>query len=171
MGGVRTNLDGRTNLDRLYAAGEAACTGVHGANRLASNSLLEGVVFGMRSGRAMREAKLSLANLCPPRDAQRPAMAEETLRALTWRDCGIVRTGAGLTQALDQLNRDPCVLPCTTVADYELRNMRTVARLIALSALARRESRGGHYRSDFPSKDPAFQKHSVACGDAAVRFE
>jgi L-aspartate oxidase len=175
MGGVRTDLDGRANIEHLYAAGEAACTGVHGANRLASNSLLEGVVFGLRAGRAMREAGEFL-EAAAISDAKRPEMAENTLRALTWRDCGIVRTGAGLSEALEKLDRDVCALPCASVADYELRNMHTVARLIAQSALARHESRGGHYRSDFPAKDEAFQKHSVVSRDrnaagGAVRFE
>lgn len=178
MGGVRTDLNGRTNLDHLYAAGEAACTGVHGANRLASNSLLEGVVFGTRAGRAMREAAREFPE--PPKhdltQAKRPKMDETTLRALTWRDCGIVRTGTGLSDALQQLDRDVCVDACTTVAGYELRNMHTVARLIAASALARRESRGGHYRADFPAKDEAFRKHSVVSRDriargTGVRFE
>lgn len=174
MGGVRTNLDGRTNLDHLYAAGEAACTGVHGANRLASNSLLEGVVFGMRAGRAMREAAQEFSSKASARylsRAKRPKMDESTLRSLTWRDCGIVRTGAGLSEALYQLDRDVCVEPCATVADYELRNMHVVARLIAASALARCESRGGHYRADFPSKDEAFRKHSIVSSGTGVRFE
>ncbi len=170
MGGVRSDLDGRANLHHLYAAGEAACTGVHGANRLASNSLLEGVVFGMRAGRAMREARefLQAAQAC---EAKRPEMDENILRALTWRDCGIVRTGAGLSEALEKLHQAACTLPCASVADYELRNMHTVARLIAQSALARQESRGGHYRSDFPSKDEAFQKHSIVFRGSGVRFE
>ena len=170
MGGVRTDLDGRTNLEHLYAAGEAACTGVHGANRLASNSLLEGVVFGMRAGRAMRESVQGSAPADGPQEAKRPKMPEETLRSLTWRNCGIVRTGAGLSEALNQLNREIWMEPCATVADYELRNMHAVAQLIAASALGRCESRGGHYRSDFPSKSEAFQKHSVV-SMAGVRFE
>lgn len=171
MGGVRTNLDGRTNLENLYAAGEAACTGVHGANRLASNSLLEGVVFGMRAGRAMREAPGKISQAMEACAAKRPKMDEEVLRSLTWRDCGIVRTGAGLSEALQQLDREVCAFPCGTVADYEVRNMHTVARLMARSALARQESRGGHYRSDFPSKNQAFQKHSVVLRNTDVRFE
>jgi L-aspartate oxidase len=171
MGGVRTGLDGRTNLEHLYAAGEAACTGVHGANRLASNSLLEGVVFGMRAGRAMREATGGTSQAAEMAMAKRPALEETVLRALTWRDCGIVRTGARLSAALEQLEHDVCIEPCAAVADYELRNMHAVARLIATSALARRESRGGHYRSDFPSKDEAFQKHSVVSRGAEVKFQ
>jgi L-aspartate oxidase len=170
MGGVRTDLDGQANLRHLYAAGEAACTGVHGANRLASNSLLEGVVFGLRAGRAMREAGefMQAAETC---ESKRPKMDENTLRALTWRDCGIVRMDAGLSEALEQLDPAVSMVPCATVADYELRNMHTVARLMAQCALARRESRGGHYRSDFPSKDEAFRKHSVVSSGSGVRFE
>ncbi len=168
MGGVRTDLNGRTNLKHLYAAGEAACTGVHGANRLASNSLLEGVVFGMRAGRAMRDAARTVAEAADVRETKRPKMDEITLRSLTWRDCGIVRTGAGLEEALERLDREACALPCVTVADYELRNMHQVARLIASSALARRESRGAHYRSDFPSQDEAFRVHSVVSCKPAV---
>jgi L-aspartate oxidase len=171
MGGVRTDLNGRTNLENLHAAGEAACTGVHGANRLASNSLLEGVVFGMRAGRAMREAAREFSKTDEVSEAKRPGMDENTLRALTWRDCGIVRTGVGLSQALEQLDQAAGALPCATVPDYELRNMHAVARLIAQGALARRESRGGHYRSDFSSKDDAFQKHSVIMRGRGVHFE
>ena len=170
MGGVRTDLDGRTSIHRLYAAGEAACTGVHGANRLASNSLLEGVVFGMRAGRAMREMGPSGARIIEIAESKRPAIGESPLRALTWRDCGIVRTAAGLKDALEALNQEG-MLSCATVADYELRNMHSVARSIACCALARQESRGGHYRSDFPAKDPAFQKHSVISRSSEPRFE
>ena len=97
MGGVRTDLDGRTNVPRLYAAGEAACTGVHGANRLASNSLLEGVVFGARAGRAMLEwaaAPLSTSGLAPESHAS--GITAEEIRALAWEHCGIVRDAAGL---------------------------------------------------------------------------
>lgn len=171
MGGVRTDLEGQTNLRNLYAAGEAACTGVHGANRLASNSLLEGVVFGARAGRAMREAwsdsSLAIGELSR---AKCPGISENSLRDLTWTCCGIVRTGEGLAAALKQLESDPESQPCNSVADYEMRNMHVVARLIAACALARRESRGAHYRSDYPQKDPAFQKHSVVSRATEVRF-
>ncbi|MEO7142788.1 MAG: L-aspartate oxidase, partial [Bryobacteraceae bacterium] len=163
MGGVRTDLECRTNLRRLYAAGEAACTGVHGANRLASNSLLEGVVFGARAGRAMREWS------APPRrvdaaapEAMFPRISEADLRELTWRDCGILRTGAGLRRArerLESLTQERCAEP--TRGRYELRNMCGVASLIARCALAREESRGAHARADFPEKRLEFQKHSL----------
>ena len=169
MGGVHTDLDGRTSLERLYAAGEVACTGVHGANRLASNSLLEGVVFGARAARAMREcAAAPLLPEAPLPQTEFPRAALEEIRALAWNQCGIVRTGAGLQQALDWLaSRAPGGPP-----DYELRNIHQVARLIACCALAREESRGGHFRSDFPQKDDArFARHSlISMADAAVRW-
>jgi L-aspartate oxidase len=171
MGGVRTNLIGGTSVRRLYAAGEAACTGVHGANRLASNSLLEGVVYGARAGRQMREVEVGPPSFSALPPARRPAIEETALRTLAWQHCGIARTGEGLAAALHQLERDACDQPCASVADYELRNMHAVAGLIARSALARRESRGGHYRLDYPRKDEAFRKHSVLSRKTTVGFE
>jgi len=171
MGGVQTDIDGRTSIPYLYAAGEAACTGVHGANRLASNSLLEGLVFGARAGCAMTQAPATPAEPLPLEPARRPAIAEPALRDLTWRYCGVVRTGEGLTLACDQLRADSSAAPCCSVADYELRNMHAVAMLIATCALARRESRGGHYRLDYPEKDDSFARHSVISRRHAVSFE
>lgn len=172
MGGVRTDLEGRSTIPGLYAAGEAACTGVHGANRLASNSLLEGVVFGARAGRAMQAARFDFSfQLSELPLAKCPAMPERALRDLTWNCCGIVRTGEGLTAALKRLECDTVSGACVSVADYEMRNMHTVARLIAGCALARRESRGAHYRLDYPHKDEAFRKHSVVTRDTDIRFE
>jgi L-aspartate oxidase len=162
MGGVRTDLFGRTTIPSLYAAGEVACTGVHGANRLASNSLLEGVVFGARAGRAMASlteaARASNAVPCP---ALFPIIAEREVRALAWNACGILRSGPELAAASKKLSsRCLRALQSPTRADFELRNMHQVACLISLAALAREESRGGHYRTDFPSKSAAFEKHS-----------
>jgi L-aspartate oxidase len=139
MGGIVTDLDGRTEVPGLYAAGECACTGVHGANRLASNSLLECLVFGRRA---------ALAALSDGEGARPNSSSEATnevvtpeLRAELWRACGLLRDAAGL----EQLTRAPHAL----------------ARLIATSALAREESRGGHFRSDFPLEDDAFAVHTV----------
>ncbi len=171
MGGVRTDLDGRTSIARLFAAGEAACTGVHGANRLASNSLLEGLVYGARAGRAIRDAAAPAATRAAVEPARRPRISEAELRELTWQHCGIVRSGDGLTAAIERLNLDLADQPCSSVADFELRNMHAVAHLIAAGALARRESRGAHYRLDYPQKDAAFAKHSVLSHGRAVRFE
>jgi L-aspartate oxidase len=163
MGGVRTDLMGRTNLPRLFAAGEVACTGVHGANRLASNSLLEGVVFGRRAGLAMLDAGgARFGDGCQPEVTLFPSISEQALRELTWRDCGIIRSGAGLREACEQLNT--VGRADSMEADrlrHEVRNIHVVANLIARCALAREESRGGHYREDFPEKRPAFQKHSL----------
>ncbi len=164
MGGVFTNLDGRTSLPRLFAAGEAACTGVHGANRLASNSLLEGVVFGIRAGRAMRETPPAVAPDCPPSvdSIQSPGLAREIQR-IAWESCGIVRSAEGLARACAQLE-------ALTPASSEERNMRQVALLIARCAQARKESRGAHFRVDYPLKDAAFEKHSVVSRDIEIAF-
>jgi L-aspartate oxidase len=167
MGGVRTDLDGRTNLERLYAAGEVACTGVHGANRLASNSLLEGVVFGARAARAMLECAAAPMLPAPPApEPQFPCATLEEVRALAWEHCGIVRSGDGLESARQWLlSRASGGQP-----DYELRNVHQVVTLIAESAIARQESRGAHFRTDFPQKNTQGPRHSVAVRGAGVRF-
>ena len=151
MGGVWTDLDGRTTLPGLFAAGEVACTGVHGANRLASNSLLEGVVFGRRAGLAMRDAACGGSSSGP---APKPAKEVGTLPQLMWDSCGIVRNGRDLEAACAQLERANA----------------TVGLLIARCALARQESRGAHFRSDFPEKSTAFERHSVVRKGSDVRF-
>jgi L-aspartate oxidase len=164
MGGVRTDLYGKTNLESLYAAGEVACTGVHGANRLASNSLLEGVVFGARAGAAMRDSSIRASSTgCESSPAALfPSLAESDIRGLAWKHCGIIRSARGLREASDAFaaaKLHPAVNPDRE--HYELRNIHTVAFLIARAALAREESRGGHYRSDFPETRDIFQKHSI----------
>ena len=168
MGGVRTDLFGLTTRPRLYAAGEAACTGVHGANRLASNSLLEGIVFGARAGVAMLEhaaAPFLQAQPNPPLCI--PHIGESDLRELTWDNCGIVRTGTELQATIRRLDRLAMhQAPSPSRADHELRNLHTVAQIIARCALARQESRGGHYRSDFPQSRPEFQLHSSITKDS-----
>ncbi len=172
MGGVKTDLNGGTNLSRLFAAGEVACTGVHGANRLASNSLLEGVVFGARAGAAMQEwAKAAFVEAEVPDYVEIPSVSEAGLRQLAWDDCGILRTGKGLLEACSTLDgmarrRD---LPASR-PNYELRNIHEVCSLIARCGLARHESRGGHYREDFPEKHEEFQKHSLISNKQEVSF-
>lgn len=175
MGGVRTDVDGRTSLSRLYAAGEVACTGVHGANRLASNSLLEGLVFGARAASAMRETKAlssGKANV-PEYAASIPVNTAEILKQLQhrmWEDAGLLRDAAGLSameQELDRLR----IAPAAERTSLELANLHAVAELIVMSALARKESRGAHYRNDFPKRDDVhFAKHSVVQG-RSVSFE
>ena len=180
LGGVCTDLQGRTSLPGLLAAGEVAATRLHGANRLASNSLLEGFVFGHRAGRqAAHEARAVV--MPQPRSVaiQRAGAAAggdinlEDLRAsltsLLWHKVGLERTGAKLREALEQisswlrygLGRDYHDVPSWTV-----QNMLTNAYLITVAALGREESRGVHYRSDFPQKDDArFRQHLSLCRD------
>lgn len=172
MGGVRTDLDGRTNLRRLYAAGEVACTGVHGANRLASNSLLEGLVYGRRAGAAMREcAGLAAPSGAKAPEVRFPCIQESELRLLAWQKCGLVRSAAGLAEACAQLERtEMSATPEPRRALFELRSMHAVLLMIARCALAREESRGAHFRTDFSEKRPDFQKHSVLTIDTNVNF-
>jgi L-aspartate oxidase len=180
MGGVRTDLQGRTTLPGLYAAGEAASTGVHGANRLASNSLLEGLVFGARAGNKMRDelqhgpAKLKKERGAAYSNGPVEAGTEEVIREiqdLMWRDAGIVRTGAGLKKAIGQLESLAVrVAHPKTRRAWEAQNLRQAGLLVARSALAREESRGAHYRTDFPDhNDAKFLKHSIVNGDS-IRF-
>ncbi|MGD0166403.1 MAG: FAD-binding protein [Gaiellaceae bacterium] len=141
LGGVVTDLDGRSDLPGLYAAGECACTGVHGANRLASNSLLECVVFGRRAGlAALDEAPLDFVPE-PPGPVANNDLIDLELRERMWQEAGLVRDAAGL----EQLRAATALVP----------------RLVAECALARRESRGVHFRADFPLEDPSFAAHTV----------
>jgi L-aspartate oxidase len=162
MGGVDTDEWARTSVPGLFAAGEAACTGVHGANRLASNSLLEGLVFGARAALAMQEpargAALKqdrvMADGPWPR-AHRPlAMDGEAVRDLMWTSVGLFRDRAGLEAASARLEAAGAPAP-SNAAEWRLHNLLTAARLIARAALRREESRGGHYRADFPHRDDA----------------
>lgn len=141
IGGIVTDLDGRTDIARLYAAGECACTGIHGANRLASNSLLECIVLGRRAAIAAG-TELPTA---PPRRAPEPPAPEPRpdpgLREALWQDAGLVRDGAGLEQLLEAPH--------------------TLVRLIAQSALKREESRGVHFRADHPYEDEHLAGHVV----------
>ena len=173
MGGVWTDLDGRTTLEGLWSAGEAACTGVHGANRLASNSLLEGVVFGARAGSSMRETALPApSQFSPPRPLRVPRLTLGELRSMAMHSAGIVRSGEALTELLRRLENTPSEsIPALDRDPLERANTRTVLELIARCALARQESRGAHYRTDFPEKSPAFRAHSrLSGGTAEVAF-
>jgi L-aspartate oxidase len=162
MGGIRTDLDGRTNLPRLYAAGEAASTGVHGANRLASNSLLEGVVFGARTGRAMLEcAAAARPSSGAAPDSEGSALTADEIRALAWEHCGIIRDATGLEYACRLLQDAARPAAERSPKLAEIANIREVVLLIARCALARQESRGAHFRRDYPEKREEFRKHSV----------
>ncbi len=170
MGGVRTDLDGRTNLQGLFAAGEAASTGVHGANRLASNSLLEGVVFGARAGAAMRNCAPSPAKIQPVPPPAITGLTEDRVRSLAWDSCGILRNGGDLERAIAELEASQAGAASPSRAAYELRSIHTLTLLIAKCALARHESRGGHYRIDFPVKHDEFLKHSLISLNHDVHF-
>jgi len=178
MGGVKSDVDGRTSLDRLYAAGEAACTGVHGANRLASNSLLEGLVFGARAGASMREVSAKATRRVPiaPPLAPEPARNADTLlhnlQQQMWQNAGLLRDAEGLTTMKQELDLTRAeVVPTPDRSFFELANLHAIAELIVISALAREESRGAHYRNDFPRRDDAhFAQHSVVRG-RQVTFE
>jgi L-aspartate oxidase len=167
MGGIKTDLHGLSSIEGLYAAGETACTGVHGANRLASNSLLEGLVFGARVVDAMREEHgTTAATPCGGSEARAAADAVEIagqLRQAMWQHAGVVRTKKGLEQ-LQQLipNWEDALGEASTRQPIETRNLLTIGGLIVRSALAREESRGAHYRNDFPKhNDKEFLKHTV----------
>jgi len=173
MGGVETDLHGRTSVAGLFAAGEAACTGVHGANRLASNSLLEGLVFGARAAEAMRGTFSTAAVTATAGDAIETAATPTasaaepfTVRDLMWRQVGLVRTAEGLRAAVPQLAAWRAFAASQRAANPADRDGRrtaslaTVGFLIARAALRREETRGGHYRSDFPNRDDIhFQQH------------
>jgi L-aspartate oxidase len=169
MGGVWTDLDGRTSVAGLYAAGEVACTGVHGANRLASNSLLEGVVFGARAGAAMSaDSGVDVSGEAVLPGMLIPACSERELRELTWQNCGISRTREGLQAAIGQLriwSGAAVAENGTTLGAIELRNLVDVAMLIARCGLWREESRGAHYRIDFPEKREEFRRPSLCTED------
>jgi L-aspartate oxidase len=169
MGGIRTDASGRSSLPGLYAAGEVACTGVHGANRLASNSLLEGLVFGARAGEAMREeaaesnstTEHAAAAIVTETNAERIETLREILRNAMWRDAGLLRHQQGLARVLALLEEMLPQLPSLSTREaVELRNLHTVALLIVRSALARQESRGAHARTDFPKKLSGRALHS-----------
>ncbi|SFI72642.1 L-aspartate oxidase [Caulobacter sp. UNC279MFTsu5.1] len=144
MGGAATDLDGRTSLPGLLAAGECASTGVHGANRLASNSLLEAAVFGARAGRAARD--LAIGGESPLSAAPTPDLPDAALQALRQamsRDAGVIRDAEGLARLVAVLD--------ALEAAHGLAPTLVAAQLIARAALARQESRGGHFRADFPA--------------------
>jgi L-aspartate oxidase len=187
MGGVRTDLDGRTTVRGLYAAGEAACTGVHGANRLASNSLLEGLVFGARAARAMLSDGMPVPAVLEPapalealssRDEELIDVFVTQLQRSMWANAGLLRDDASLDAAFAA--QTECELGVARAFQqgkhsrrlYEADALSRVALAILRSAIARTESRGAHFRSDHPRRDDgAFQKHSVVGRGRELVFE
>jgi L-aspartate oxidase len=167
MGGVRTDLWGRSTLPGLYAAGEVACTGVHGANRLASNSLLEGLVFGARAGEIATEESCKLQvpssrstteqigtlNLEPGTVS---TAVRKRVKRVMWERVGILRDKGSLQRAIAEFEQI-----ASSNLSTSSRNFVTLATLVAKAALWREESRGGHYRTDFPEQREAFRVHSI----------
>ena len=172
MGGVKTNLMGETSIEGLYACGEVACPGVHGANRLASNSLLDGLVFGARivdeSKKFLKEKKnrrfpeFFCDWLLEPARADFAALRRD-LEVLMGNKVGPVRTAESLQEALNFFDKWDYLQKhrADGVEQMEVKNMLQVGELIAEAALARRESRGGHYRADFPATHRRWQKHII----------
>lgn len=169
MGGIRTDAWGRTSVPALYAVGEVACNGLHGANRLASNSLLEGAVYGARVIEGIDSPQPVEAfdeqwqtpidlDLCDDPDAD--DVSRTDLQQLMWDAAGLARNGHDLAEAAVELKRwkSPAVTDAKAAEDA---NLLTVARAVVASALARRESRGGHYRTDYPATDPGQATHSA----------
>jgi L-aspartate oxidase len=183
MGGVRTDIWGRTSIPGLFAVGEAACTGVHGANRLASNSLLESLVFAWRCAGFLLEENVAKGTAAPSSldsfdreqravpsplsvPQHRPAHNAKpvdrlALQSLMWSAAGIERSAAGLEGAAMQL--DQWQASGTTMQDLETANLLALARVLVGAALARRESRGAHFREDFPEASAGFQHSLVYC--------
>lgn len=183
MGGVKVNTWGETNISGLFAAGETACTGVHGANRLASNSLLESVVFGKRivqktemssscsqgeekpklrikQGESIEAIPYSLPDREPLLSVPSPSLLN--LQSLMWDKVGIIRSGESLTEAASVLAAWQRFLPPSIDRpSYELNNLILCARLMAEAALLRKESRGAHFRTDFPHPSPEWQRHII----------
>jgi len=174
MGGIKTDIDAKTNIPGLYAAGECASTGVHGANRLASNSLLEGLVFGYRAAQAakseIRNPKSEIiSNFQFP--ISKPKLSETDIqrfkliiKTTLWNKVGIIRSKESLEEALrklEQLEKDMNPAP-GSLEELELKNMLLTGKLVARAALDRKESRGAHFRSDYPQPDDKnWKKHLV----------
>ena len=175
IGGLDVDADGRTDLPGLYAVGECACSGLHGANRLASNSLLEGLVYGERAGRVAAEtadgitAEFPQKLRCdvPPSDRTELDVADvrSSLRSVMWRNAGLERSGERLAETREIVSFwaryvmdktfDPLTSNGAVQGGWELQNMLTTSFLVSSAAQSRTESRGVHYRTDFPERDDA----------------
>ncbi len=182
MGGVRTDLWGRTSVPGLFAVGEAACTGVHGANRLASNSLLESLVYAWRCAHLLLTEPSSLepsagwpvapvsGGVVGTLEAENTEAAEivdrECLRRLMWDAAGIQRSGEGLRGVLTRLNQWSAV--GTSAGDRETENLLVLARALVTAALARCESRGAHYREDYKETSAEWQRSLLYARKAVV---
>ncbi len=173
MGGIKTDIWGKTNLENLYACGETACTGVHGANRLASNSLLEGLVYGVRAARkaaekARQKIEKNEVKYSFPQKADILIDKEDlkrSIKSLMWRNVGIERENSSLNIAakkFDEWEKYAFLKEFSDITGFEVLNMFIISSLITVSALMRKESRGTHYRKDYPTQnDKTWKKHIV----------
>jgi L-aspartate oxidase len=180
MGGILTGLNAETSLRGLYACGEVACSGVHGANRLASNSLLEGLVFAAQAVRAIEVAALAAPDIkwLPVKGQPLVAStvdyqnAKEFIRKRMFESAGLLRDGQNLENLQEELSRLSTAMPhCPeTQTAWETKNLLTAAQLITTGALWRKESRGGHFRSDFPLADRQFAHSRLKLGQKEERI-
>ncbi len=186
MGGIYTDLYGESNIKGLFAAGEVACTGVHGANRLASNSLLEGLVYGARTGKRAAEyasgiqmpSSSDVTDLSEHEKEESSTIVNDidksrsSLRQVMWHKVGIIRCNKSLGAAKKWLSRQEHILnaPCNSRREYELKNMMITANLITDSALLRKHSVGAHYRSDFKLKGEGGHRHTVCQKSRVVEW-
>ena len=173
MGGIKTDSLGRTGIDNLFACGEVACTGIHGANRLASNSLLEGLVFGHRISQEINSAVNTIKNATPITKKtttkwgsfKRPrAEYEKEIKDIISAHAGIIRNGTGLKEANEKTNAILGELSdsrCRSMSQCQVLNMATIARLVVSSALKREESRGAHYRKDYPEPYESWRRNII----------
>ncbi|MGB9682593.1 MAG: L-aspartate oxidase [bacterium] len=184
MGGIRTNLNGQTSINGLYACGECASTGIHGANRMASNSLLEGLVFGKimaqeipdyisKNGDMTTRNEIPILERVPIKDGNLSKIRTR-LQWLMWNNCGIRRDKDGLIELLsriEEIKEEIGKLSINDFSDIETKNMITLAQLIGESALERQESRGAHFRRDYPERnDILWRKHIIKKKDGYERY-
>ncbi len=184
MGGIKTNIHGETSIEGLFAAGEVACTGIHGSNRLASNSLLEGLVYGARTGKRAvayaseisghpdssefsMDSKLILTGADTDFDIDKK---RSSLRQIMWNKVGIIRCEKSLTAARNWLSRQRHLIDSAfrDRRGFEFKNMLTVADIVTESAYSRKNSVGAHYRSDFKDKGADWQNHSLCRKDTSI---
>ena len=188
MGGVKTNIEGKTSIDGLYAIGEVASTGLHGGNRLASNSLLECVVCAFEVADYLKSKKLdspkqidteiktTIEQYSEPLESDEIDVVplKRELQNIMWEHVGILRDEASLLKGIEKLDKLAASFPrkkcCLSRAEYEFRNMLTVAKLIAISALQRKESRGAHYRTDYLQTDEASSHSHISKKEGEICF-
>lgn len=188
MGGVKTNIEGKTSIDGLYAIGEVASTGLHGGNRLASNSLLECVVCAYEVADYLKSKKLdspkqidteiktTIEQYSEPLESDEIDVVplKRELQNIMWEHVGILRDEASLLKGIEKLDKLAASFPrkkcCLSRAEYEFRNMLTVAKLIAISALQRKESRGAHYRTDYLQTDEVSSHSHISKKEGEICF-